>query len=221
MVSNAMLAYASPMKKKVSSGPNGHTGRWLAAASGAILTAAVAVAWRADAPPERGPNIEVTESGKANVQHMEAHATVPTAVGSAPQSTLSAAPSPAPRLNGGNRSNQDAQKQAARRGRGLSQLPRLRPAQVERLGRILELDHEGMERLRSLNRAADEAVDPSRVVTSATDQRTALAARFAELGDIVRTSPAYRENPKAFEQRPLVRFLLTADVSAPTAGVSE
>ena len=83
------------------------------------------------------------------------------------------------------------------------------PAQVERLGRILGLDAAAMDYLRSVN--AGEAIQ----ATSAIERRVVIGTRLAQLGDIIRTSPAYAKNPDAFAKRPLYQLLLRTEMPVP------
>ena len=70
-----------------------------------------------------------------------------------------------------------------------------------------------MTRLQTLNASDDSASGQPQTGTSALERREAMTSRLAALADIVRTSPAYREDPDAFGNRPLIKLLLRQDAS--------
>lgn len=196
-------------------------GRWgLTAAAAVVLTGALAwvsgtpsevVSGRvslieASAPKTTAPktNTEIQTDARASAQPI-LHA----ATSGAPPPSLLAASGASTHVDADPTPQPAAKRQTAWSDLQGADLLRLRPAQLERLGRILGLDAAAMEHLRSVN-AGDAAS-----ATSAGEQRAAIRTRLAQLGNIVRTSPAYAENPDAFESRPLLKLWLQTETLVP------
>lgn len=196
-------------------------GRWgLTAAAAVVLTGALA--WVSGTPSEVGSHrasvIETiapnTTAPKTNTEiqtgaRTSAQPIVHAATSGAPPPSLLAASGASTQVDAVPTPKPAAKRQTAWRDFQGADLLRLRPAQVERLGRTLGLDAAAMEHLRSVN-AGDAAP-----ATSAGARRAAISTRLAQLGNIVRTSPAYAKNPDAFERRPLVQLLLQTETSVP------
>lgn len=185
--------------------------RWFFVAAAVMLVGVLT--WAMDASFIRDANIETTATDPSDQLHTDARiseqspVSAPVANASLPNKT------PSPRVPGvvmaGQGQEQTATWRAGLGGALNTDLPGLRPAQVDRLGRILQLDAVGMERLRSLNETEVSAA------ASAGERRGAIRRRLAQMGEVVRTSPAYLENPSAFERRPLIKLLLQAEATLP------
>lgn len=192
-----------------SSSERGH--RWFFVAAAAIIIGALT--WAMDASLVRDSSIKATaldpsDQLRASLQSSE-QSPVSAPVSSAPSPNQTPSPKTTGVVEGAQGPEQTATRRASLGAPLNADLPGLRPAQVDRLGRILQLDAIGMERLRSLN---ETEASPA---TSAVGRRGAIRRRVAQLGEIVRTSPAYLENPTAFERRPLIKLLLQAEASFP------
>ena len=196
--------------------------RWLLVIGALILT--IIVAWVSGAPSERRAisNISVLEAGNKLQTTKEKSEQTPAqtaASGAAPASNSTMLSASAP-VNAGPLANRASQRRDAWNDRRAPRKLRLRPAQLERLGRLLKLDPEGMTRLQTLNASDDSAAGQPQTGASALERREAMTSRLAALADIVRTSPAYREDPDAFGNRPLIKLLLQRNALAATPEVA-
>ena len=196
--------------------------RWLLLIGALILT--IIVAWVSGAPSERRVKLDtsVLETGnklqtaKGKSEQTPAQTA---ASGAAPTSNPTMLSASAP-VNAGPLENRASQRRDAWSDLRTPRRLRLAPVQLERLGRLLRLDPEGMIRLQTLNAGDDSATGQPQTGASAIERRKAMTARLAALSDIVRTSPAYLKDPDAFGKRPLIRLLLQRDASAAVSEVA-
>ena len=149
-------------------------------------------------------NTEIQTDARTSAQP-----TVHAAVASAPAPNLLTAYGVSTQVDADPTPKPGAKRQSAWSDLQSADLLRMQPAQVERFGRILGLDAAAMDYLRSVN--AGEAIQ----ATSAVERRVVTGTRLAQLGDIVRTSPAYAKNPDAFARRPLFQLLLRTEMPVP------